>query len=60
MGLKILFFKKILNFTLDLLQVTPFPTTKKSFTDAVENTFLRKGDTYLKLPLQNIFLEMFC
>ena len=32
---------------------------KKTFIDAVENTFLRKVDTYLKLPLQKIFLKMF-
>ena len=28
---------------------------EENFIDAVENTFLSKVDTYLKLPLQKIF-----
>ena len=31
---------------------------KTIFIDTVEKTFLRKVDTYRKLPLQKIFLKM--
>ena len=31
---------------------------KTIFIDTVEKTFLRKADTYRKLPLQKIFLKM--
>ena len=33
-------------------------STKKNITHTVENTFLHKVDTYLKLPFQKIFLEL--
>ena len=34
------------------------PQEKKKFTDALENTFLHKVDTYLKFPFQKPFFKM--
>lgn len=53
--------------TLDLSQpsnvkskkIEVFWDLKKSLADTMENTILRKVDTWLKLPMQKIFLAMF-